>query len=657
MARRPSGHAIEHYPNEDRASPQGASLNHQPTMSRFTRDRFTVRLIAVAATLFAPAAPLAAQRVGSDVVVLRDGAVRKSPLKACIADRCQLGGDTIRRDEIAWIGLAIDVASPPAVQQVALDEIHLRDGRVESGSLVGVSVSEVVTEKDSFERAEVTWIHLAGPAPEKPTPIVGTEAPPTPAQPPVPPGPAKPPIPPPAPAPPAPPKGNGVRGPLWTGTITASDRAAGKSSWQWDEKVEVRLREFKYPLLERGAKRIGTFSQLEPEGTTLHESFSTNWGCSGEGVIAITSAPGEAQYSHPSVIYLKTAEVDAAPSLGFDLPTGLGVYVVGIHPREDSSYPESCPGEESQPMGYHGALVGRSPLRAERNDMDTAVRTLQSGNGRMSGSYHTVKPEEDYVRTIEATWNICREGVDCSSPLPPTGGTPPADPCGDTAIQDALLQQCKAAESSITDQLRKPFEEWQEAKAGAIEHAADFKTAAYECAAWDAAMKILSVLLTGEAGLESAGMHNAAEAAEIGHAIHVLGEIVTEGLQAKMALPGEHVQQAILALETIRAGLNTVFAQLQANPEAIEDGLQECGAPISDALYASARQYAKYLEKMYEAQKELQPILNRLRDQQNECLNRQFAAYRACIEHARCKGTPEADCAEKKPPGNWPDIP
>ncbi len=35
----------------------------------------------------------------------------------------------------------------------------------------------------------------------------------------------------------------------------------------------------------------------------------------------------------------------------------------------------------------------------------------------------------------------------------------------------------------------------------------------------------------------------------------------------------------------------------------------------------------------------------------------QYQGWAACVEHARCAGTPESDCDDLKPAGDWPDVP
>jgi hypothetical protein len=97
----------------------------------------------------------------SDLLILRSGAVEKGELKSYFDNRCQLGAKSILRDQIAWIGFATGTTTPPAITDPAHDEFHLRDGTVQSGRLVAMSLTQVVTEKSSYNRSEIAWIALA----------------------------------------------------------------------------------------------------------------------------------------------------------------------------------------------------------------------------------------------------------------------------------------------------------------------------------------------------------------------------------------------------------------------------------------------------------------------------------------------------------------
>lgn len=99
---------------------------------------------------------------GADVVLLRDGSHRAGALAACAGEQCRIGGRTIARAEIAWIGLGVD--EPPAPAPPAdpgRDEVRLRDGSAHAGRLVGVSLGTVVSERGSWDREDVGWIYLA----------------------------------------------------------------------------------------------------------------------------------------------------------------------------------------------------------------------------------------------------------------------------------------------------------------------------------------------------------------------------------------------------------------------------------------------------------------------------------------------------------------
>src|SRR5207248_1804746 len=78
-------------------------------------------------------------------------------------------------------------AAPPSVKDASEDEVHLVDGSVHKGHLVGVSLGEIDIMNGSYEREDVAWIHFAG----APSAIAGQEAPRPPPPPPPPPPPKK----------------------------------------------------------------------------------------------------------------------------------------------------------------------------------------------------------------------------------------------------------------------------------------------------------------------------------------------------------------------------------------------------------------------------------------------------------------------------------
>ena len=94
-----------------------------------------------------------------DHVILRDGTSGAGKLQTCTAESCWLSGQAIKREKIAWIGLGPAQKSPPRVTQTATDEVHLVDGSVRTGPVIGVSLG-AVAQSGSLDRSQVRWIHF-----------------------------------------------------------------------------------------------------------------------------------------------------------------------------------------------------------------------------------------------------------------------------------------------------------------------------------------------------------------------------------------------------------------------------------------------------------------------------------------------------------------
>jgi hypothetical protein len=98
-----------------------------------------------------------------DLLVLRRGEIRRGELSSCDATACRLDKASVPRRDIAWIGLG-DAAMPtPQMRNPLQDELHVRDGSIHPGPLVGLDVRRVTTPARTFERRQVRWIHLAPP--------------------------------------------------------------------------------------------------------------------------------------------------------------------------------------------------------------------------------------------------------------------------------------------------------------------------------------------------------------------------------------------------------------------------------------------------------------------------------------------------------------
>ena len=128
----------------------------------------------LAAAFISGTAALAAAAGAADVLLLRDGRRLTGTLAGCGPRMCTLGGETVDRGRIAWIGFGPADAPAPAAPEPDVDTLVMLDGATRSATLLGVDAEQVETEAGSYPRGSVGWVHLAAAA---------AAAPPAPAQP------------------------------------------------------------------------------------------------------------------------------------------------------------------------------------------------------------------------------------------------------------------------------------------------------------------------------------------------------------------------------------------------------------------------------------------------------------------------------------------
>ena len=649
---------------QDKAQPQKESLPRGARLRRGTwlRGPGTCLVCLFVFLVSASSAP-------ADLLIMRDGSTVSGTLKTCVADVCQLDARSIPRPNIAWIGLGSKAATPPPVKDSTRDEVHLVDGSAHDGNLVGVSLGVVVVQEGSFDRAKVTWIHLAG-APVQPKGSVPTqEQPPVtnPTPPPPQPGGGKPQSPSGGGTLAKPPPTDFVRGALWSGTLEGRFTVTGKDAITVvSVTVDVRLCEWVRPLFGRSQGKLvkaGTIVNLEPEGTVVHNKVETTVPptvCKGEGTVTLTNGPHEPLVTHGSVIYLKTVDV---PTPGFDPPVGLAVYHIALGvdaPKYTSTYTSTCVypgGTYTRQESFSIPTVGKIPRSA---DQDQQVRILDRGNGRMQGSYTGVVSAYEKV-PMEAKWNICREGVDCSGgPPPPTSPTPKKEPCPSTAVADGLFDTCERQRELEAGQLDKVWKQFEEEWGEAQDNAEAFKAAINLCAAWDAAMKVLEFMVGPVEGSAVGSSQMSEEAKETTEAIKLISEITEKMIKGENPLTIAHTDKTA-NLATFQQACEVVAKMLQmmgnSSPEAMGKMLEECSAPLSDNLVHGAEEYVQHLKAALELMPKVQKLVNDINGKDLKCLDLQYKAYAACVEHARCEKTPESACDAKKPPGNWPPVP
>jgi hypothetical protein len=611
--------------------------------------------------------PGAPPLASGDVIVLRSGEAKKGQLKSCDPDSCVLGARVYRRDVMSWVGLAVAEATPPMVTYNSEDEVHLRDGSVFRGHLIGVSLGEVDIEGGSYDRDRVAWIHLVRPPNAPPPPkgaIPGTEvtpSPPPPPQPPPPPVPTpqpQPQLPPPPPAP----KTRGERGHLWSGEMHVHLRMTMKEGGYTDQKsdVAVHLREFRSPLFRPAdGKRVGTFIDLEPEGSEYRSKYETDVSgqyagthCDGSGMATITAQPGEAGYGHASAIWIDS---------------GSPRYVLSVHPRPSEKFVANCRSwsvdaggrkeyESTQDQSFYFAVIGKNLLTpCSGPACDPNVRTIEGESGRMFGSFHNVWDDGDFHHDLQVRWSLCRDDVPCQSAPP----EPEANPCGGTAQQDALLQTCRDQERDIARKLNAKWAEYQHTLSEAAPHKSEFSKAMLACTAWDATQLALEALVLGDVPSIGATGHIAEEAKEAKEALELINALMKASTTGDPldALKQGDVAKLITAAESIKQFLELYNLLDKGNAEAFVEKLDECNAPLSDSTLKNAKGYVLDMERSFEELEEYHKIANDLRSKDDECLQKQWDAYAACVQNARCNHTAESACAGKKPPGNWPEIP
>ena len=386
--------------------------------------------------------------------------------------------------------------------------------------------------------------------------------------------------------------------------------------------------------------------------------------------MTLTVQPDEPGYGHASTIWISDVDADTTPWIGFPIVRGSPRYVVSVEPIPANRFTANCNSwsvdasgrkEYSSTQGepYYTAVIGKTPVGGcpafLAHVCDPEVRTIQGEHGRMHGSYHNTWDENGFHNDLEVRWSLCRDDVPCKDEPP----EPERTPCGGTAAQDGLLQQCLDAERSIEREMKPHWDEYEAESHEASQHLADYKLAKTLCTAWDVTMKILDKLLESEKLMEGLPPDEADEVKEFKEALGQLKGLIDnlyEGKSPVEPFEAEQLQKIGEYTEKVNNLLETLHLFLNGTPEELAEKLQDCGAPLPDDLYESARQYLLHLQASLEALREVDKSLNDLRSKEDECLNHQFDAYRACVDNARCNGTDPSACDSLKPPGNWPDV-
>lgn len=632
-----------------------------------------------------PRSPVASKVPGpaqaSDLLVLRDGTRKSGSLVACGITTCLIGTWVVPRQNIAWIGLSLSPklqAALPPVQNSATDELHLADDSVHSGALLGILADSVATVKESLARQAVKWVHLvpvhakgtrpeyrdagspdsgnggnSGNASNSGTPgKTGRPAPPA-----APPGSTP-------PKPPAFPDSVGSRGGLWIGTAhgekTVTYTRPTLVVHHYKNTIRVKLREvaavgiFSYD--PRPFHRIGSQIDLINEGTQYEGDYQG----------PVCSDHAKEPYRDIALGHFWYKTLTEPIKNGIDIPpeglytlTFLGVDAPGLWHCQGRVLPVlnydlgGNPIEIGYLWGTHAIPPDRAMLQADDLDPE-GYRKMSADHARMVGDYNYENQFQDGSEHVRVDWDLCRIGsAGCVmgapqfNPRPCTGAT--------------SLGPCSQERNALAAELKTEWGKYQKYMAKVQENQGAYRKAIAECAAWDAAMKIVEYAV-GAAPIAGGGLspQSAAEIKEFQEALSFLTDISEKIINGEnpLTIPDSKGLGELAKLQWSKETITKVLSMFNAaNPEAMHGYLEECGAPVPAETYAGAVEYVKNLKEAMDMVPEIQQIVNRIRGKDLECQVEQWKAYQACVECARSQGTDEKSCNNLKQEGDWPDVP
>lgn len=594
------------------------------------------------AALVASALSLLALAARADILFLRDGTQRAGALAACVGESCGLSGSTVPRAAIAAIAFGDLTTPPPAASQTATDEVHLAGGAIVVARIVGISLGVVATEAGSHDRDQVSWVLFAAPAPgqrEEPPIVRPTATPPptpTPAPTPTPP-PTPTPIPTPTPPPPPPHPPDGERGALWTGTITGRNLGTVDETFsEWSYSIDVRLREYRYPLSCPGADasgrpttvRCGTLARFTSEGSRIRNVFrstSAYGTCSGQGEVTVTDVSSQ-DARVAGGTWHKSSDRDFAPILGVDIPTGATLYIVGIAPRDDAEFEISCSNGATWRADFVSAVLGWIPSYGGAECSDQQVRMVEGG-GILRGAHSGVCT--GCCPRTEVAWSICREGVACPPPPPPDREPPPEPrrPCDETAPDRAQLDLLLDQWRLYAAELLRVTAEVDRLQSQAAQWSGDFEHAMRDCNLWGFAQLLIGVLSSGLAGAPA----TATELAGFYNFLNYAGQLekIASG-DPSWLLPSANTPvggSEWLAVENYYDQFVAGYASLgSSSPQQLRQRLQGCGAPTLESVLDGAYAYLRLIE-------ELEPLADRMHERQNRLRDKEESILGFCLRH------------------------
>jgi hypothetical protein len=616
-----------------------------------------------------------------DLLVLRDGKRKSGSLVACGISTCLIGTSVVPRQNIQWIGLSLSQklqAALPPVQSSANDELHLADGSIHPGALLGILADSVATVKESLARQTVKWVHLVpvhakGTRPEyidAGSPDSGNGGNPGNAGNPATPGKtgrSAPPAAPPgstSPNPAAFPSSLGSKGGLWIGTVhgerTVTYTRPTLVVHHYTNTIRIKLREVAavgiFSSDPLPFHRIGSEIYLINEGTQVEVGYQGPL-CSDHAAKQLTDNDRVGFFWYKTLNEPIKNGIDIPPEGLYRLTLGTGGPVV--LPLCQKYYPSfdqlgGRPIEIGYLWGTHAIPPDQAKLQADDWDPE-GYRKMSANHARMVGDYTFENQflDGNGSERVKVDWDICRVGsAGCVMGAPQFDPRPCAGP--------TLLGPCSRERNALAAELKTEWDQYQKYMAKVQENQDAYRKAIAECAAWDATMKIVEYAVGGAPLSGGLSTQSAAEIKEFQEALSFLADISEKIINGEnpLTIPDSKGLGELAKLQWSKETITKVLSMLNAaNPEALRGYLEECGAPVPAETYAGAVEYVKNLEEALNMVPEIQILVNRIRGKDLECQLEQWKAYQACVECARSQGTDGTSCNNLKPEGDWPDVP
>lgn len=623
--------------------------------------------------------------LSQDVLILRSDETRSGELQTCVATTCTLDSASVPRDAIAWIGLRGAEPDPPAVNDPAQDEVHLKDSSVHAGQLTFVDSGRVVTERDSYERDKVAWVYLTPPkadeqnqpdqfgAPgDEPPPVdpPPTEDPPPPREdgppqrlPPRPPRPANDRV---QPCPAERPLGGRIDVNRTHSDLQSWQRSSHATLWFLLRPNEIVARGFPWPNILR--------AYYDADEVVWEVSLSACVDLPGTGPFAdeVCSCPGGQAAGRTSLGDGYLVFHPLVPRLRVSLPpTEMDNYKLpGERVCVDGTGSGIIEGPDSSFFGYAGHIHEVDTSCEGQNHHCTAPTVCEGATGQtridcnnhadryavipFEGSAEREVPSEVGSRLTERfEWHVCCGcGEPRSGPSPGGGTSPPAerrppkkDPCGDWANPRAHLDLALDQQKALMDQLAKRYDRYRAILDQAQNYQSDFELVSRNCKLWDAARTLMSFLISNFAPRVPGrlpGQPAFEPAKEFANFISFLEKVLAN--DASWILPNHEFKDWV-SLEDLWDGYKTAYDSVQSSPNELLAGLQQCTDPIThEAIYQDALKYVRLLQEIEPLMEQVQRTLNDLRQKDLDLLDKWNKAHQACLEYQECRGGSAADC-------------